>query len=519
MRKLLTTILTICITAIFAFAQELDESGATTDGKKVAEGGINIVIIILAVVLIIWLAWFLWYSNTGLWLKAIASKVKIGLHELALMRYKGVPPEFIIKILIKGKEAGLNLPPDDLVAIYLAKEETEAKKAVEKICNVMIKAHSANLEIKLKEVVKHTLASVDVEKIVDVSILAHNSHIDIELNKLVEYHLAHIKVKELVETYIKATSTHLISVTLDKLVHLHHAHIDIAKLIDAMIIANDGGLVYTPPQPKQHEEEHKKEEHDSHGHDKVDPAIKVAEEKFMKKLVAHYHSGGKILNVVNAVVAAKNADKELGEIKKMRLTFKTAANIDLAGIDIEAAVRDAIHFKVVDTEKISAYAADGIQLTMKCKVTIRPKISMIIKGAGEETILARINEGLVSEIGLTQTHREILKSPYLLANKVESKKELFEDTAYDIISIDISNIEVGKDIEAELKTLRAKANYEEERVRHLKIESEVQKAMADAFRDGTFSIHDYHKMKNMEADTEMREALSKNPSKDPNISV
>ncbi len=489
------------ISSLFAQVQS-EVPQATTSGSMSTE------VIVLMFALIIVISIFLWYSNVNLWLRAMASNVKIALHELALIRYKDVPPEFIVNIQIKAKEAGLDLDQKNLVAIFLAEEEGVAKSTVEKVANIMIKAHNAGLELKLDHVIKHVLAKVEVEKIVDVLILAHNSHISIELNKLVEFYLAGINVKELVENYIKAHSAHLISTTIQELSHLHHAHVNISQLVSAMIIAKEGGLIYGVNKSYKELSEKEKDE------------IKKSEKSFQQKLVEHYHSGGKILNVVNAVVSAKNADMELEDnTRKLELNFEAAANIDLAGINIEEAVKDAIQFKVVQTDPISAYAADGIQLTMRCKVTIRPRIRKIIKGAGEETILARINEGIVSQIGLTPTHRIILENPYKLADEVEKKTALFEDTAYDVISIDISDIQVGKDIEAELKTLRAKANYEEERVRHLMIEAEVQKAMADAFRDGTFSIKDYHKLKNMEADTIMREAISKNPPKDSDIAI
>lgn len=442
---------------LFSQPVELEDPG--TGGLAISTGFLIAVISIIAILTIV----FLIYSNIGLWLQAKASGVKISLYQLGIMRYKKVPPEMVVKELIKAKESKLDLLQRDIVALYLAigsldQEEMKDKgikpeREVEKLVDLTIKAHNAGLKsIELDELIKQYLAKVDVERVIRSLIYAHNSHLKITLNELAEHSLAHINVEELVHSLIAA----------------HGAHIhDISQIM----------------------------------------------------LAQHHHAGGHMLKVVNAIVAAKNADTELEDENKLRLNFEIAANIDLAGIDIEEAVQDAINFKVLYTEPISAFAIDGIQLTMKCRVTVRPKIRKMVRGAGKETVLARINEAIVSEIGSTVSHHKILQNPYELADKVETKKNLFEDTVYQVISIDISNIDVGKDIQSQIKKEKADADLAAARAYHLQIESEVQKAMADAFRDGNLSVHDYHRIKNTEADTDMRGAIAKTPPKDPNIAV
>jgi len=248
------------------------------------------------------------------------------------------------------------------------------------------------------------------------------------------------------------------------------------------------------------------------------------------KLISHYMSGGDISKVVEALITAKNADMELSEDDQLNLSFDVAANIDLANYDVMRAVHDSIHYRVLETEPIRAYAKDGVELTMKCKVTIRPQIRKIVGGISSATVLARVNEGLVSIIGRTETHYKVIEDPYKIANAVENMKELFSDTAYIVKSIDISDIEIGKDIRAEIAIERAeaekkkaeaeqakavskeqmmKALAQEAKVNLINAETEVQKAMAAAFLDGKLSVHEYHQMMNTEADTRMRESISK----------
>lgn len=247
------------------------------------------------------------------------------------------------------------------------------------------------------------------------------------------------------------------------------------------------------------------------------------------EMESHYLAGGDIKNVVEALIAAKNADKELTPDLKLNLTFAIAASIDLAKYNILKAVEEATHYKVIETPPIRGFAKDGIEVTMRCKVTIRPKIREIVSGAGSETVLARINEAVVSEVGRLETHYKILENAFLVAEHVQAREGLMDGTAYKLVSVDLSDIEVGRDLHAELDIERAHAakakaeakkaeaitreqeeiaNAQEAKVKLIQAETEVQKAMAAAFLDGKLSIHDYHNMQNTEADTKMRESLA-----------
>ncbi len=268
----------------------------------------------------------------------------------------------------------------------------------------------------------------------------------------------------------------------------------------------------------------------------VDTMIRASEAGIListAQMESHYLAGGDVLNVVNALVAAKNADSELNEDNKLNLTFGIAANIDLAKFDVLRAVEESTHFRVLETPPIRGFAKDGVEVTMKCKVTIRPKIREIVSGAGSETVLARINEAVVSEIGHLDSHYKILENAHEVAENVQNRTNLMEGTAYKLLSVDFSDIEVGRDIHAELTIERAHAdkakaearkaqaisreqeeiaNAQEAKVKLIAAETEVQKAMAAAFLDGKLSIHDYHDMQNTEADTKMRSNIANNQS-------
>lgn len=387
-----------------------------------------------------------------------------------------------IFLWLRAKASKVKISPTDLVILRYK------KIPVDKILMFMIMAQEAGVSLDANELSRLYLAqeneALAIKSILEISenmIKAHNAGLNLSLKEAIDYYLAKVDIKHIIKDLILAHNAH-VSFTLKELAEQYLAHVDTHVLVHAMIVAHDGDL---------------------HNVTK-------------KMLIKHYHAGGDIKAVVEAVVAAKNADEELEVHDHLRLDFASAANIDLAGINIKQAVKDAIDFKVIQTEPISAFAIDGVQLTMSAKITIRPKIRKIVKGAGEDTVLARVNEAIVSEIGSIESHHKILESPYEVAQSVEQKKELFEDTAYDVRSIDISNIEVGKDIRAELKTERAKAKLAEAKAYSAHVESEVSKAMADAFRDGKFSIHDYHNMKNIEADTEMRERIGQKRRNTPN---
>lgn len=242
-------------------------------------------------------------------------------------------------------------------------------------------------------------------------------------------------------------------------------------------------------------------------------------------LEAHYLAGGHVEKVVHALVSAAKANIDL--------EFKMATAIDLAGRDVFQAVQMSVNPKVIDTPPVTAVAKDGIQLIAKARVTVRANIRQLVGGAGEDTVLARVGEGIVSSIGSSESHKQVLENPDSIS-KLVLKKGLDSGTAFEILSIDIADIDIGKNIGATLQIDQAqadkniaqakaeerramaialeqemKAKAQEARAKVIEAEAEVPKAMAEAFRTGNLGIMDYYKMKNVEADTMMREAIAK----------
>lgn len=247
------------------------------------------------------------------------------------------------------------------------------------------------------------------------------------------------------------------------------------------------------------------------------------------ELEAHFLAGGNIIKVVNALISADKAN--------IPLDFKAATAIDLAGRDIFEAVQMSVNPKVIDTPPISAVAKDGIQLVAKARVTVRANIKQLVGGAGEDTVLARVGEGVVSSIGSAASHKMVLENPDMISKAVLAKG-LDSGTAFEILSIDIADVDVGKNIGAMLQMDQAeadkniaqakaeerrtmaiaveqemKAKAQEARAKVIEAEAEIPKAMAEAFRSGNLGIMDYYKMKNIQADTEMRDSISKPPQK------
>ncbi|MCD7930491.1 MAG: flotillin-like protein FloA [Tannerellaceae bacterium] len=243
------------------------------------------------------------------------------------------------------------------------------------------------------------------------------------------------------------------------------------------------------------------------------------------ELEAHYLAGGHVERVVHALVSASKANIDL--------SFQMATAIDLAGRDVFEAVQMSVNPKVIDTPPVTAVAKDGIQLIAKARVTVRASIKQLVGGAGEETILARVGEGIVSSIGSSENHKTVLENPDSIS-KLVLRKGLDAGTAFEILSIDIADIDIGKNIGAYLQMDQAqadkniaqakaeerramavaleqemKAKAQEARAKVIEAEAEVPKAMADAFRSGNMGVMDYYKMKNIEADTSMRETIAK----------
>lgn len=234
------------------------------------------------------------------------------------------------------------------------------------------------------------------------------------------------------------------------------------------------------------------------------------------ELEAHYLAKGNVVKVVNALISADKAN--------IPLDFKTAAGIDLAGRDVFEAVQMSVNPKVINTPPVTAVAKNGIQLICKARVTVRANINQLVGGAGEETVLARVGEGIVSSIGSAESHAEVLEKPESIS-KVVLAKGLDAGTAFEILSIDIADIDIGKNIGAVLQMDQAdadkniaqaraeeqemKAKAQEARAKVIEAEAQVPLAMAEAFRNGNLGVMDYYKMKNIQADTDMRENISK----------
>ena len=242
------------------------------------------------------------------------------------------------------------------------------------------------------------------------------------------------------------------------------------------------------------------------------------------ELEAHYMAGGHVERVVHALVSASKANIEL--------TFQMATGIDLAGRDVFEAVQMSVNPKVIDTPAVTAVAKDGIQLITKARVTVRANIRQLVGGAGEDTILARVGEGIVSSIGSSENHKSVLENPDSIS-KLVLRKGLDAGTAFEILSIDIADIDIGRNIGAALQIDQAnadkniaqakaeerramavaleqemKAKAEEARANVIQAEAEVPKAMAEAFRSGNLGIMDYYRMKNIQADTDMRASIA-----------
>lgn len=243
------------------------------------------------------------------------------------------------------------------------------------------------------------------------------------------------------------------------------------------------------------------------------------------ELEAHYLAGGRVAKVVHALVSAGKANIDLN--------FKMATAIDLAGRDVFEAVQMSVNPKVINTPPIAAVAKDGIQLIVKARVTVRANIKQLVGGAGEETIIARVGEGIVTSIGSAESHKAVLENPDSIS-KVVLAKGLDSGTAFEILSIDIADIDIGKNIGAQLMMDQAeadkniaqakaeerramavaseqemKAKAQEARAKVIEAEAEIPMAIAEAFRKGNLGIMDYYHIKNIQADTNMRDSLSK----------
>ena len=260
----------------------------------------------------------------------------------------------------------------------------------------------------------------------------------------------------------------------------------------------------------------------------VEPRISAAKagvDLRLDSLEAHYLAGGNVQRVVNALISADKAGIEL--------SFQRAAAIDLAGRDVLEAVKMSVNPKVIKTPLVAAVAKDGIQVKAMSRVTVRANIDRLVGGAGEETILARVGEGIVTTIGSAVSHKEVLENPDRISKTVLAKG-LDSGTAFEILSIDIADVDVGDNIGAKLQTDQAEADKrvaqakaegrramavaeeqemiartQEMRARLVEAEAEVPRAISDAFRSGNLGVMDYYRLRNIQADTGMRDSISK----------
>lgn len=260
----------------------------------------------------------------------------------------------------------------------------------------------------------------------------------------------------------------------------------------------------------------------------VDPLIKAVKAGLtvtVNQLEAHYLAGGNVDRVVNALIAAERAN--------IPLAFERAAAIDLAGRDVLQAVQMSVNPKVIETPIVSAVAKDGIEVKAIARVTVRANIDRLVGGAGEETVIARVGEGVVTTVGSAESHKAVLENPDLISRTVLSKG-LDAGTAFEILSIDIADVDVGRNIGAQLQTDQAeadkriaqakaeerramavakeqemKASVQEMRAKVVEAEAEVPQAMAHALREGKLGVMDYYNLQNIMSDTEMRDAIAK----------
>jgi uncharacterized protein YqfA (UPF0365 family) len=253
-------------------------------------------------------------------------------------------------------------------------------------------------------------------------------------------------------------------------------------------------------------------------------ATKAGLALIISELEAHYLAGGNVDKVVMALISADKANIEL--------SFQRGTAIDLAGRDVLEAVRVSVNPKVIETPKVAAVAKDGIQLMALARVTVRANIERLVGGAGEETILARVGEGIVSTIGSAVSHKAVLENPDTISKTVLGKG-LDSGTAFEILSIDIADVDVGRNIGAQLQTDQAeadkriaqakaeerramavareqemKAAVQEMRAKVVEAEAQIPLAMADAFRKGNLGVMDYYQLRNIQADTKMRESIA-----------
>ena len=405
---------------------EEEVSDNTTEESSVGFWNAVLVIVITLGSAALIVYFFIALVPLKLWFQARLSRVKVSWFLLIEMKWKNVSQAKILNLLVKAKNAHLDLDPEDLCNHYLAGVDITV------VVDTLIRAKNANISIPLNDMAMQYLAKVDVAAVIHALIMASNAKIDTSVTQLAEYYLAGVNVID---------------------------------LIKAKIVSDNSE--YDIP---------------------------------LTSLKEHYLAGGNLEKTIEAYISAKKASLP-------DFNFKDIAAIDLSNLDVVEAVTSAITPRVVETSGVRGVARDGVEITMKVKVTLRSNIKNIIGGVSEETVLARVNEGLATQIGMAKNHYDILENPFELADRVENAN-LQEQSAYEILSVDVSDLQVGNDIGAALKSTRAKAMAEEAKAELIMAEEKVQKAMAAAFLDGKITVKEYNDIKNKEADTLMRKSFA-----------
>ncbi len=337
-----------------------------------------------------------------------------------------------------------------------------------KIINLMVTAKNANVLLDVPQLMKYYLAKVDLEVVVATMIRARAANIkDVNFEDMAQLYLKKVDVGAIVHAFINAQNAQ-IETSIPELAEFYLAGGNVGDLVKAKNIADNSG--------------HK-------------------EELDLTKLKQHYLAGGNLKKTIEAYISARKAGLK-------EFTFKDICDIDLANLDVTEAIKSAISPIVVETDGVRGIARDGVELTMKVKVTLRAQIKNIIGGVSADTVLARVNEALATQIGLAGSHTDILQNPYLLADKVESSPTINESSAFEVLSVDVSDIKIGNDVGASIKVARAKAQVEYAKAELILAEEKVQKAMAGAFLDGNISVQEYTDIKNKQADTLMRQSLA-----------
>ncbi|MBN2776715.1 MAG: flotillin-like FloA family protein [Bacteroidales bacterium] len=334
----------------------------------------------------------------------------------------------------------------------------------DKIVHNLIVSRKAGVYIKVRQLEDFYLANVDIDKVVQGEIEAINASVDVTVDQLAKAYLAKIDIDKIIQAMILVQSAD-ISTNFEELSQYYHSGVDIVRIVKAKITAKNSGFTV-----------------------------------HFKDLAEHFLAGGNLDKTLEAYIAAKKADLK-------DFDFDNIADLDLAGYKVFEIIEKAIIPRVIEGDKVRGVARDGVEISMKLKVTLRAKLKFIIGNPEEATIIARINESLATEIGMAESHFRVLENPFELAERVE-KKFLDTNTAFEILSIDVSDVTIGKDVHAELRSERARSDAQKAKADLIRAEEKLKKAIAAAFIDGKISINEYENIMNTQADTRMRNTLS-----------